>query len=372
MAPSAKELKAQKKLEKQQKRAAAKKDSGPSPPISKAPSASWSEPNHPVKTALFEHLEKPREVVASSEDVHPATLNLAIQMQQCNIIGSSARTKAMLECFEQVIRDYSTPSNSAINRSLSTHISKQIEVLKTGRALSVSMGNAIRWLKQQTSTLSPDLDEEGAKELLVEAIRGFIRDQIDIADRVIVDSTCQMIKPGSHILVYGHSQVVYLTLKEAWERDLDISVVVVDSNPLFEGKKLAAKLVDLGIPTQYGLLSSLPYLVDDSISTVLVGAHAMVSNGNLYSRVGTALIAMAVSQRDIPFLVLCETLKFSDRVQLDAFSINELIPKMDDSNTSFVFYDLTDSKYISKVVTEIGALPASSVPVIIREYKQLQ
>ena len=32
-------------------------------------------------------------------------------------------------------------------------------------------------------------------------------------------------------------------------------------------------------------------------------------------------------------------------------------------------YDLTPPEYINKVITELGALPPSSVPVILREYK---
>lgn len=34
-----------------------------------------------------------------------------------------------------------------------------------------------------------------------------------------------------------------------------------------------------------------------------------------------------------------------------------------------IMYDLTPPEYINKVITELGALPPSSVPVILREYK---
>ncbi|KGK34392.1 hypothetical protein JL09_g6461, partial [Pichia kudriavzevii] len=34
-----------------------------------------------------------------------------------------------------------------------------------------------------------------------------------------------------------------------------------------------------------------------------------------------------------------------------------------------ILYDLTPPEYIQKIVTEFGALPPSSVPVILREYK---
>ena len=39
----------------------------------------------------------------------------------------------------------------------------------------------------------------------------------------------------------------------------------------------------------------------------------MLCNGALVSRVGTALLACLAHERKIPFLVLCESYKFSER-----------------------------------------------------------
>ena len=57
---------------------------------------------------------------------------------------------------------------------------------------------------------------------------------------------------------------------------------------------------------------------------VLVGAHSIHSNGSVYSRAGTALVAMLAKQHSVPVVVCCETYKFSDGVQLDSFTKNEL------------------------------------------------
>ena len=62
---------------------------------------------------------------------------------------------------------------------------------------------------------------------------------------------------------------------------------------------------------------------------VCFGAHAMLSNGRLYSRVGTALIAMMSHTRNIPVLACCESVKFSDKVQLDSVTTNELADSED-------------------------------------------
>ena len=57
---------------------------------------------------------------------------------------------------------------------------------------------------------------------------------------------------------------------------------------------------------------------------MMVGAHSLLANGYVMSRVGTALIALVAKAYNVPFLVCCETYKFCDKVQTDAFVINEL------------------------------------------------
>jgi translation initiation factor eIF-2B subunit delta len=51
-----------------------------------------------------------------------------------------------------------------------------------------------------------------------------------------------------------------------------------------------------------------------------------MSNGRLYSRVGTALVSMQAHAQDIPVIVLAESIKFTDRVALDSIVNNEIAP----------------------------------------------
>jgi translation initiation factor eIF-2B subunit delta len=60
------------------------------------------------------------------------------------------------------------------------------------------------------------------------------------------------------------------------------------------------------------------------VSKVFLGAHALLANGYVKSRVGTSMIALVANAYNVPVLVCCETYKFSDRVQTDSFVSNEL------------------------------------------------
>jgi translation initiation factor eIF-2B subunit delta len=83
------------------------------------------------------------------------------------------------------------------------------------------------------------------------------------------------------------------------------------------------RLVKASIPCTYVLLNAVSNVMN-GVTKVFVGAYAMMANGNLISRAGTALVAMTAKNYNKPFLVCCETYKFTDRVQLESFSFNEL------------------------------------------------
>lgn len=406
--------------------------------------------------ALFSHLETREQRNASSPTVshivHPEILKLSLQFSSHKILGSTARLRAMLLVFKLVIRDYKTPSNATLSRHLTGHLSHQIEYLKSSRPFSISMGNAIRWLKQEISYISIDTPEEEAKSRLVASIDGFVREKIDLSDQLIIENSAHHIVDGCTVLTFGHSEVLTKLFQHCVvEQKKSFNLVVVDSHPFFEGKKLISSLLHTAIPhstdsdnasssghvstsqpsitremlkINYVLMNLLSATVLEDVDVAFLGAHAMLSNGHLYSRVGTAMVAMMCHRRNIPVLTCCESIKFSDRVQLDSVTTNELAdpedliknanaklpsqrkllaleqfmqqvgpkkkeqpkktatsdePVSDDILTDWksipllnilnIMYDLTPALYINKVVTELGSLPPSSVPVILREYK---
>lgn len=469
---SNKELKELKKREKAAKRAAAKEAAGiePSNTPSKSKDAHGGSGANKDKTPktvshikkqlndakihdlnmkiphMFGHLETREERISSTPKiasiVHPSILSLTLKISTYKIVGSSARCTAMMEAFKDVIGSYVTPEGTSLQRHLTGHLSHQIEYLKTGRPLSISMGNAIRWLKQRISIIPITTSEESSKSILIEEINQFIMEKIVMADRVIVEYALGHINNNSKILTYGHSNVLSELFEFcAVEQNKKFEIYIIDSKPLFEGKKLAKKLSKLeNIKLHYNLINSLSSVLEKSnIDFCFLGAHSMLSNGRLYSRVGTALIAMAAKNKSIPVLVCCESLKFSDKVQLDSVTLNELGDADDLINTKpfnktgfnlqhymnklnnkmlmekennskgkkggnnkqqqqqqqqekskdkeedeydlsnwksypslnilNILYDLTPPEYIQKIITEFGALPPSSVPVILREYK---
>ena len=354
--------------------------------------ASAAEPEsrkEPQKLAFISHLygiPRRTSIAGAGKDVHPSILALGLQMSNYIICGSNARCLSTLLVFKRVIEAYVTPPNNSLPRDLTIHLSAQIDYLKSCRPLSVSMGNAIRWLKLTISTIDPDTPEHQAKTKLCSAIDNFIRERITVAGQAIASSASSRIQDGDVIVTFAKSSIVERTLAEAYRQGKNFQVIVADSEPLFEGRNSAVALANLGLHVQYASINTLSHFVQDA-TKVFLGAHCMMSNGRLYSRIGTALVAMMARDLDIPVLVLCESIKFTDKVALDSIATNELAPSHelgfvgtgvgkageDDEWRSAsnlvglnLMYDLTPAQCIHMVITEYGSLPPSSVPVVQR------
>lgn len=329
---------------------------------------------------IFSHFGLPKPAGHSVKgDIHPAIIRLGLLFSDFRICGSNARCIATLTAFKTVIQDYTTPSHNTLSRHLMTHLSPQITHLVAARPMSVTMGNAIRQLKLEISGSDIDIIEQDAKDALCQKIDNYIRDRIIIADEVIQELAGKKIKDGDVILTYARSSIVEKILVNAHEEGKRFSVIVVDSRPLLEGKALLRTLTKTNppIPCTYALLPALPSLMTE-VTTVLLGAHSLSANGSVYSRAGTALVAMIAKGHSVPVMVCCETYKFSEGVMLDGFGKNELAPARFSKATKHSqplspapnlevlnpLYDLTPPSCITAVVTEVGLIPPSSISSI--------
>ncbi|KAF9008769.1 hypothetical protein BDQ17DRAFT_1236646 [Cyathus striatus] len=338
--------------------------------------------NIPRGLKIFSHFGLPKPVGHTVKgDIHPAIIRLGLLFSEFRICGANARAIATLTAFKKVIQDYTTPAQSSLSRHLVTHLSPQITHLVAARPMSVTMGNAIRQLKLEISKMDFDMVEQEAKNSLCEKIDNYIRDRIIFADEVIQDLAGKKIKDGDIILAFARSSIVEKVLLRAHEEGKKFSVIVVDSPPLLEGcKALLTTLTNTSpnpIPCTYALLPALPSLLTE-VTTVLLGAHALFSNGAVYSRAGTALVAMMAKGHGVPVVVCCETYKFSEGVMVDGFGKNELAPSKITRSTGDSInvtpstnleilnplYDLTPPTFITAVVTEVGLIPPSSISSI--------
>lgn len=125
--------------------------------------------------------------------------------------------------------------------------------------------------------------------MIGQAVQTFVDEQISFSSGTIARTAADKITDGDVVLVYGRSFSVELALKlAAVEQGKKFRVVVVDARPLLEGKRLLRALKGTGIACTYVNICAVSYIMR-TVNKVLLGAAALLSNGAVISRAGTAL-----------------------------------------------------------------------------------
>ena len=170
-----------------------------------------------------------------------------------------------MKAFKDFIGDYTTPENSELSRDLNDRLKPQITFLKECRPISVSMGNAIRYIKSKINAIPSGTPEMEAKNGLIDTIDEFVQHNIVLAAEQIAITACEKICDGDVILTYGCSSLLRKVFAKANLEGRKFRVVIADGRPKFEGKEMARQLTSLGLHCTYVLVSSVPYIMQEVI-----------------------------------------------------------------------------------------------------------
>jgi translation initiation factor eIF-2B subunit delta len=322
--------------------------------------------------------------IVNYKNVHPAFVKLGVQYRSKKILGSNARCRALLLAVKCLINDLQTPPKQEFCRYLESTLKSCVDYLHMCRPLAVSMTNALRHFKNGLHQ-AESLEDSIKKETLLGNIDTYVADDIDKAGEAISLTVNKKINTGDVILTYGCSSLITRILKDAHEAGKQFQVIIVDGRPFLEGRQMLKRLVQIGINCSYVQINAISYVMSLA-TTVLLGAHALLTNGYVKSRIGTAQVALVAQAHNKPVLVCCETYKFSEQVLTDSFVYNELgdsdallsmdtleessplISSRADANLQILnlLYDVTPPDLITAVVTEFAILPCSSAPVVLR------
>ncbi|MCH88537.1 translation initiation factor eIF-2B subunit delta-like, partial [Trifolium medium] len=149
------------------------------------------------------------------DSMHPAVFKVGLRYMAGDISGVDARCTEMLRALQDAIIDYSTPPEKVLIRDLTAKINSYVSFISECRPLSISMGNAIRFVKSRIAKLSLSYTDAEAKAALCSDIDRFINEKIIIADKVIVGHAMTKIRDGDVLLTYGLSCVVEMILLSA-------------------------------------------------------------------------------------------------------------------------------------------------------------
>lgn len=152
-------------------------------------------------------------------------------------------------------------------------------------------------------------------------------------------------------------------------------VIVLESRPRYEGRETAAELAKRGIAVTLITDAQADIFLPFS-QAVVVGADSVLADGGVLNKAGTALLAWAARGHNVPFYVLCETLKISpqhwtgDLSKLEEKEAEEVLeqPLAGVSARNF-YFDHTPPELVTGVITERGILDRQQIEQIASALK---
>lgn len=302
---------------------------------------------------LFDHLPKKEKenvnkiemsTVVNNYTIHPATIKLGDYYRTGIIRDDDDRVIALIVTLKTIVSDYVVPPMKSMQYDLDKYISIQIQYLIKCRQHCIGMGNVIKFLRyvisqiptappgSSTSTCSEEsvpvhaIDKDSFDRMNINAITSalseYLEERIIVPRRHISNICSNTINDNDVIMTFGTSPLIQQVLLES-AKTLTFKVVIVDTRPLLEGKKTLEVLTKANIECIYTLLPAAS-VVMNQVTRVMLGCSSVLSNGSVLAPAGTAMIATLAKSKRIPVMFLCESYKFSYKVQLDSIVYNEL------------------------------------------------
>ena len=188
-----------------------------------------------------------------------------------------------------------------------------------------------------------------------------------------------VLSPGARVLTHSHSSTVETALLTAHREGRLGSVICTESRPQYEGRVLARRLAEVGIPTTLTLDAGV-YSLWDQVDIVLLGADSLCVRG-IVNKIGSAGMAAAARVRGVDCYVLAGIEKvwpaaLGEVPPIPDRPAEEVWPDVP-ANIRVVnkFFDVSPWWAISGVITALDVLPvqeAQGLPETVRVHPALR
>lgn len=162
------------------------------------------------------------------------------------------------------------------------------------------------------------------------------------------------LKKQNRIITLSNSRTVFEILMRFYKTNNKLCVIVCESRPKFEGRILAKKLAEEGIPIEL-ISEAMIYEKVQSADCAIIGADAVLKNGSVINKTGSSLLALACKNFGKPFYVAASKEKFRNN---NSHSQKEMPPKeiWRHQNKNILiknfYFEKIDKELITKIISD--------------------
>ncbi len=273
------------------------------------------------------------------------------------IQGSSKVRKATVAALKQSVAKSLAKTLPAFRRELQRHC---LTLLKT-RPTEPETRTAIRIILKAASLHSRNLQE--VKENTIQTIEQYETNRKEAMEKIALYGS-RLIEKDDTIMTHCHSHTVEEILKKAKKKIK--MVYCTETRPMFQGHITATNLAKAGIPVTL-IVDSAADKYMHPVDKVFVGCDAVLSNGSIVNKIGTAHIAHAAKKHHNPFFACTSSHCFDPATyfgfeeEIEERDIDEVWKekpkKVKIKNPAF---DIVDAFYVHAIVSEIGVFDSEN------------
>lgn len=245
--------------------------------------------------------------------------------------------------------------------------------LKYARPTAVSLPNTVNYILGVIDE-NRRLGKEDFRKKTVGQINLFIEEQKN-AVKKIAEIGSRLIENKDTILTHCQSDTVEGVLIKARKDGVKFNVVCTETRPRQQGYLTAKILRKNNIPTTLIIDSAVNYVMKKlEVDKVIVGADAVMVNGDVINKIGTSQVAVCAAAMDVEFIVATQSIKFSPEsvygklVEIEDRGPREVTNKLSGVKILNPGFDVTPAHHISKIVTEHGIISPGGVYQILEHF----
>lgn len=166
------------------------------------------------------------------------------------------------------------------------------------------------------------------------------------------------------VFTYSYSSTVVDVIRQIGYRN----VVVTESRPMMEGKRLAKELGEEGVNVLM-VVDGAAGMYVTAADICVIGADSVQFDGSVVNKVGSKLLGYAAKDQGVPYYVLCGTSKFNvlnylgQSIELEHMTPLEVSEPLNNVIIKNPYFEVVPSQLITGVVTEMGLM----APLDIRQ-----
>ena len=302
------------------------------------------------------------------EHIHYPFIELGLKINRGKITSHTVICRTILLNTKALVLALTSPEPS-FREYMGTKLSNCKKILAEFVKFSESIENVFSFLFQINSMVRGTNPIEEAKSWVVERIDEYLFQKFTNAEELIVENALSVIKENDHVLVPTHSPLLLTLVRKAVAKGIKFVVYVVCEPKDPRGRADCLAFQRAGAKVVLTSYSNVAYFMP-IISKVFIPGTTIYSNGYALSKSGAAVVALFAKKHRKPFYVLIHTFMFSEKSQIDSLMINKSNYEGEGMEEIVELeHDLVPSKLISLLITEIGFMPPTSVPVVLREFK---